>query len=129
MQALARAADRIAAEFQATARSDGRRIVGEESWRAINLSVCCLLCSSILPILLHFLLVVTIACFLQPRLRILVRGRALRSHQPLRPVLTERAVHLVAPMEALEGLRFSGCMGLRVLLRYLIGGVSIGIPH
>src|SRR5258705_6221890 len=32
-------------------------------------------------------------------------------------------------MEALEGLRFSGRMRLRVLLRYLIGDVSIGIPH
>src|SRR6185369_9296764 len=32
-------------------------------------------------------------------------------------------------MEALESLRCRGRMRLRVLLRYLIGGVSIGIPH
>ena len=120
-KALAHAADRGAAEFQAAPGSDGCRIV-RESLRSGYLLVGCLLGRTVLLILLHLLFVVPLTGGGQAGLRAFVGSRRLRADQSCGPVLVENTVHLVLTMEALEGRRFGRSVSLRVVLRHLVGG-------
>src|SRR5207249_3792435 len=117
-----------AAQFETTPCSHGGGVVGE-SLPSEYLLVGCLLCRAVPLIVGHLLLIVALAGGGESGLRFFIRDCRLRPDQSLRPVLVESAVHLILSVKALESRRFGRSMGLRVILRHLVGGQPIGTHH